>query len=159
MLVPIMLHNRWQNARLLGIHVISSHTFCEGNSFSDMLASMGHAIVGVVWTDTLPTDVHPVFLRDRCGLPNYRSLELFFGGSIISVYFSVFFLLFSFEGFGLVPPLFVIIFPPFFNKFLECGGIRWRCLGVPTWQSGWDVDDTAWCSFTLLTYQKKIKKI
>jgi hypothetical protein len=37
-------------------------------------------------------------------------------GSIASVYFSVLLMLFPFEGFGLVPPLFVIIFPPFFNK-------------------------------------------
>jgi len=72
MLVPIMLRNRWQNARLLGIQVISSHIFREGNRCAYKLASIGHAIAGVVWTDTLPADVHPVFLRDRCGLPNYR---------------------------------------------------------------------------------------
>lgn len=36
-----------------------------------------------------------------------------FSGSIASVYFSVLLLLFPFEGFGLVPPLFVIIFPLF----------------------------------------------
>jgi hypothetical protein len=55
-----------------------------------------------------------------------------FSGSIASVYFSVLLLLFPFEGFGLFPRLFVIIFPLFLIKFYECGGIGWRCLGVPT---------------------------
>ncbi|RHN50805.1 hypothetical protein MtrunA17_Chr6g0461521 [Medicago truncatula] len=46
--------------------------------------------------------------------------------------FSVSFSFRFFEGFGLVPPPLVIIFPPFLINFLECGGIGWRSLEVPT---------------------------
>jgi len=72
LLVPIMLRNRWHNARQLGIHVISSHIFPEGNCCANKLASMGHSSVGVVWLDTLPNDARLDLYRDRCGLPNYR---------------------------------------------------------------------------------------
>jgi hypothetical protein len=72
LLVPIMLRNRWHNARHLGIHIISSHIFREGNSCADKLANMGHAITGAIWLDTLPAGVVLDFFRDRCGLPNYR---------------------------------------------------------------------------------------
>ncbi|XP_024630561.1 uncharacterized protein [Medicago truncatula] len=71
-LVPILLRNRWHNAQVLEIQVISSHIFREGNSCADKLASMGHDIADVVWLDTLPTSVSLDFFRDRCGLPNYR---------------------------------------------------------------------------------------
>jgi len=72
MLVPIMLRNRWHNARQLGIQVISSHIFREGNCCANKLANMGHDITSAVWIDTLPTSVGLDFFRDRCGLPNYR---------------------------------------------------------------------------------------
>lgn len=71
-LVPILLRNRWHNAQALGVQVISSHIFREGNSCADKLAFMGHDITDVVWLDTLPTSVSLDFFRDRCGLPNYR---------------------------------------------------------------------------------------
>jgi len=67
-----MLRNRWHNAPQLGIQVISSHIFREGNSCADKLANMGQDITGAVWIDTLPTSVGLDFFRDRCGLPNYR---------------------------------------------------------------------------------------
>jgi len=71
-LVPILLRNRWHNARNLGIQVISSHIFREGNCCADKLAALGHSIVGEVWLDNLPDEVKIDFYRDRCGLPNYR---------------------------------------------------------------------------------------
>jgi len=71
-LVPIMLRNIWHNASRLGVHVISSHIFREGNSCADKLASLGHSSIGAVWLDSLPTDLRLDFFRDRCGLPNYR---------------------------------------------------------------------------------------
>jgi ribonuclease HI len=72
LLVPVMLRNRWHNARRLGIQVISSHIFREGNCCADKLASLGHYSVGEIWMDNLPTDLSLDFFRDRCGFPNYR---------------------------------------------------------------------------------------
>ena len=71
-LVPILLRNRWHNARNLGIQIISSHIFREGNCCADKLATLGHSIVGEIWLDNLPDEVKIDFYRDRCGLPNYR---------------------------------------------------------------------------------------
>ncbi|XP_024634647.1 uncharacterized protein [Medicago truncatula] len=71
-LVPILLRNRWHNARNLGIQIISSHIFREGNRCADKLATLGHAIQGSVWLDVLPPDLLFDFVRDRLGLPNYR---------------------------------------------------------------------------------------
>jgi len=50
---------------------ISSHIFCEGNCCADRL-TMGHAIQGFVWLDTLTTEVQMDFFCDNVGLPNYR---------------------------------------------------------------------------------------
>jgi hypothetical protein len=72
LLVPILLRNRWHNARNLGIQVISSHIFREGNCCADFLANLGHSMVGTNWLDTLPGALRFDFFRDRCGLPNYR---------------------------------------------------------------------------------------
>lgn len=47
-LVPILLRNRWHNARSLGTQVISSHIFREGNCCADRLASLGHSVTGEV---------------------------------------------------------------------------------------------------------------
>lgn len=71
-LVPWMLRNRWHNARNLDVQVITSHIFREGNSCADKLANMGHGIIGSIWLDTLPYEIHSDFYRDRIGLPNYR---------------------------------------------------------------------------------------
>lgn len=71
-LVPLLLWNRWHNARGLGVHVISFHIFREGNSCADKLANMGYDIQGSVWLDMLPVELHFDFYRDRIGLPNYR---------------------------------------------------------------------------------------
>jgi ribonuclease HI len=71
-LVPIILRNRWYNARNLRVQVISSHIFREGNCCADRLAALGHSIVGDIWLDILPDELKIDFFRDRCGLPNYR---------------------------------------------------------------------------------------
>jgi ribonuclease HI len=71
-LVPVMLRNRWHNARSLGIQVISSHIFREGNCCADRLANMGHSLQGSVWLDVLPAALYLDFFRERVGLPNYR---------------------------------------------------------------------------------------
>ena len=71
-LVPILLRNRWHNARNLGIQTVSSHIFREGNCCADKLANLGHSISGELWLDKLPEEVKLDFYRDRCGLPNYR---------------------------------------------------------------------------------------
>jgi hypothetical protein len=66
------------------------------------------------------------FFRGIIGLPSYISL-------VCCSLFALFFLFFFFtsEGFGLVPPLLLYLFP-FFNKILEFGGIGRRFPGVPT---------------------------
>lgn len=71
-LVPLLLRNRWHNARGLGVQVISSHIFREGNSCADKLANIGHYIRGSVWLDMLHVELHFDIYRDRIGLPNYR---------------------------------------------------------------------------------------
>lgn len=71
-LVPILLRNRWHNARTLNVQVISSHIFREGNVCVDRLANLGHSVVGEVWLSTLPSDFHQVFYEDRCGMPRIR---------------------------------------------------------------------------------------
>jgi len=72
LLVPMLLRNRWHNARNLGIQVISSHIFREGNCCADYLANLGHSVVGAIWLATLPPTLTLDFFRDRCGFPNYR---------------------------------------------------------------------------------------
>jgi len=71
-LVPMILRNIWPNTCNLGIQVISSHIYREGNCCADILAALGHSMVGEVWLDTLPEELKIDFFRDRCGLPNYR---------------------------------------------------------------------------------------
>ena len=71
-LVPLLLRNRWHNACILGIQIISSHIFREGNCCADRLANMGHVILSSIWLDTLLMELHLDFFRDRVGLPNYR---------------------------------------------------------------------------------------
>ena len=71
-LVPLLLRNRWHNTHSLGIQIIASHIFREGNCCADRLANMGHDIQGSVWISTLQTELHLNFFRDRVGLPNYR---------------------------------------------------------------------------------------
>nr|ABE87589.2 RNA-directed DNA polymerase (Reverse transcriptase); Ribonuclease H; Endonuclease/exonuclease/phosphatase [Medicago truncatula] len=64
-LVQWLLRNRWHNAQRLGIQVISSHILHEGNRCADNLANMGHGIQGSIWLETLPTELHLDFYRDR----------------------------------------------------------------------------------------------
>jgi len=71
-LVPILLRNHWHNACRLGVQVISSHIYQEGNVCAGKLANMGHAAQGAVWLSTLPSELGSDFFRDRCGLENYR---------------------------------------------------------------------------------------
>lgn len=71
-LVPIMLRNRWHNACQLGVQVISSHIYREGNVCADRLANMGNSVQGAVWLSSLPPALGSDFFRDRCGLPSYR---------------------------------------------------------------------------------------
>ncbi|XP_024630075.1 uncharacterized protein [Medicago truncatula] len=71
-LVQWLLRNRWHNAQRLGIQVISSHILHEGNRCADNLANMGHGIQGSIWLETLPTELHLDFYRDRIGLPSFR---------------------------------------------------------------------------------------
>jgi len=71
-LVPILLRNRWHNARSLNIQVISSHIYREGNRCADSLANLGHFVVGEVWLSPLPSEFQQDFFAYRCGLPRFR---------------------------------------------------------------------------------------
>jgi ribonuclease HI len=71
-LVPIILRNRWHNARALNVQVLSSHIYREGNICADKLAHYGHSVVGEVWLSALPSEFHQDFYTDRCGLPRFR---------------------------------------------------------------------------------------
>jgi len=71
-LVLVLLRNRWHSACHLGVQVISSHIFREGNCCADMLASMCHYVQDSVWLTELPSALHFHFFTDRCGLPTYR---------------------------------------------------------------------------------------
>jgi len=53
-LVPVTLRNRWHNACRLGVQMISSHIYREGNVCADRLANMGHSVQGGVWLSSLP---------------------------------------------------------------------------------------------------------
>jgi hypothetical protein len=52
-LVPVLLRNRWENARSLGIQV--SHIFREGNCCADQLASLGHSTQDTAWLSIFTT--------------------------------------------------------------------------------------------------------
>ncbi|PNX57963.1 ribonuclease H, partial [Trifolium pratense] len=51
-IVPWDLRNRWSNAISLGLTVIHTHIFREGNMCADRLASHGHSIVDSMWWDS-----------------------------------------------------------------------------------------------------------
>lgn len=65
------LRNRWHNFIHLGIQIILSHIFREGNCCADKLANIDHSIQGSIWFEELPTDLRVDFFRDIFGLPNF----------------------------------------------------------------------------------------
>jgi len=71
-MVLVLLRNRWHNTRSLGIHVISSYIFREGNCCADRLAYMGHSMDGAVWLSILPTVLQPDFYSARFCMPRFR---------------------------------------------------------------------------------------
>jgi hypothetical protein len=108
-----MLQNRWHNAHNLGIQVISSHIFREGNSCANKLAALDHSIFGEIWLDILPDEVKIDFYRGRYGLPNYR-----FSSSIYGLFFCFFCFMLFFGGFWYSPPTFCkYLFPLFLINF------------------------------------------
>jgi ribonuclease HI len=70
--VPWDLRNRWSNATSLGLHIVHTHIFREGNICADKLASHGHSIAGFMWWDSIPPFLYDSFLHDKLGLPCYR---------------------------------------------------------------------------------------
>ena len=114
------------------------HWNIRGYCCADKLAALGHSIVGEDWFLFLGTDV---------GYRIIDSLNLFLGCLyVFSVSFPVF-CCFFFVGFGIVLPLFVNIFFPFFNKFLSLAA---HDGGISGCQPSWDVDDAFWCLSSLL---------
>jgi len=109
------LGHRWHNARRLGVQMISSHIYREGNNCADKLASLDHTTIGKVWLDRLPPILSLDFFRDRCGFPTYRLPWSVDGLGCFAVFFYAFLFVF-FEGLGIVPPPSVIIFFLFLIK-------------------------------------------
>ena len=72
-LIPFRLRNHWHNCQL-GITVVCSHIYREGNCCADRLGALGHGVFGLAWFDRLPPSLLLDFSRDRNGLPNYRFL-------------------------------------------------------------------------------------
>jgi len=70
--IPVLIRNRWHNACRLGVQVISSDIYREGNYYAYRLANIGHAVQGVVWLSALPSELFLDFFQDICSLSNYR---------------------------------------------------------------------------------------
>jgi ribonuclease HI len=71
-IVPWDIRNRWCNATSLGLTIVHTHIFREGNMCADKLANHGHSIAAPVWWDSVPSFVYASFLYDKLGLPCYR---------------------------------------------------------------------------------------
>ncbi|XP_024632810.1 uncharacterized protein [Medicago truncatula] len=57
-LIPVHLRNRWHNCFQLGITIICSHIYREGNCRADKMASLGHDLPDTVWFDVLPPSLY-----------------------------------------------------------------------------------------------------
>ncbi|MCI14817.1 RNA-directed DNA polymerase (Reverse transcriptase) [Trifolium medium] len=71
-IVPWDIHNRWLNCFWLNMQIIFSHTFREGNSCADKLASHGLSIVNFQWWSSLPHFAYDDFIKDRFGCTRLR---------------------------------------------------------------------------------------
>ena len=103
-LLQVLLQNRWKNARSLGIPVISSHIFREGNCCADQLASLGNSTQDEVWFSILAPKLREDFYLDLCGMPRFR----FPMAAVLSLF------VFSFSWRVLAYSPLPFFFPPFF---------------------------------------------
>jgi len=71
-IIPLKLRNRWHNCMQLGLMVICSHIYREGNCCADALAALGQNVTSDTWFQSMPATLSVDFARDRNGLPNYR---------------------------------------------------------------------------------------
>jgi len=56
----------------LGLTIICSHIYKEGNSCADALATMGHGVTNTSWFHIMPVSLLADFTRDINGLLNFR---------------------------------------------------------------------------------------
>lgn len=70
--IPMRFRNRWHNCMQLGLFVICSHIYREGNGCADAMASLGHELTDTTWFHIMPVSLSIDFSRDRNGLPNFR---------------------------------------------------------------------------------------
>lgn len=70
--IPMRFRNRWHNCMQLGLFVICSHIYREGNCCADTVASLGHKLTDTTWFHIMPVSLSIDFTRDRNGLPNFR---------------------------------------------------------------------------------------
>jgi hypothetical protein len=70
--IPMRFRNRRHNCMQLGLFVICSHIYREGNCCAGALASLGHELPDTTWFHIMPVSLSIDFTRDRNGLPNYR---------------------------------------------------------------------------------------
>jgi ribonuclease HI len=71
-IVPWDICNMWLNCFSLNMHIIFSHTFREGNSCADKLASHGLSIADFHWWPALPHFAYDDFIMDRFGCTRLR---------------------------------------------------------------------------------------
>ncbi|XP_024632876.1 uncharacterized protein [Medicago truncatula] len=70
--IPMRFRNRWHNCMQLGLFVICSHIYREGNGCADAMASLGHELTDTTWFHIMPVSLSIDFTRDRNGMPNFR---------------------------------------------------------------------------------------
>jgi len=71
-IIPLRFRNRWHKCMQLGLLVICSHIYREGNCCADALATSGHCMTHTTWFDIMPASLSVDFTRDIHGLPNFR---------------------------------------------------------------------------------------
>lgn len=64
--------NRWHNCFHLGLHVISSHIFKEGNDHMNEHVNHGHYVQNTLWLKFLPNFIREDFFKNCFGLPNFH---------------------------------------------------------------------------------------
>jgi hypothetical protein len=70
--IPLSLQNRWNNCMHLGLMVICSLIYREGNCCVDALPALGHDMTKTTWFHIMPASLSVDFARDIHGLPNFR---------------------------------------------------------------------------------------
>jgi len=72
--IPLRVYNRWHNCMQLGLMVICSHIYTEGNCCADTMAALWQDVTAITLFHTMPISLSVDFGRDKHGPPNFRYL-------------------------------------------------------------------------------------